>query len=141
MCLRLAPSVSAEMTLPSAYRPWLIFTPSANVAPLAPVSLTRSLPALGIFLSDSCKECRFRPTSAGSGRDAAGGRGGGMELGVNRKGDKLAGQVNEVELGGDEFVELGVGRRPGPPLLAALLQPQRQHRVAAARLVVLRDRV
>ena len=38
-------SVRAEMTLPSALRLWLIFLLSSRRRPVAPVSLTRSLPA------------------------------------------------------------------------------------------------
>jgi hypothetical protein len=38
-------SVSAEITLPSAERDWLIFFDSSNLYPVAPVTRTLSLPA------------------------------------------------------------------------------------------------
>ena len=44
MCFRPEPSVSAPITLPSANRPLLMVTPSANCCPVVPVSFARSLP-------------------------------------------------------------------------------------------------
>mmetsp|Transcript_36192 Transcript_36192/g.91411 ORF Transcript_36192/g.91411 Transcript_36192/m.91411 type:complete len:201 (-) Transcript_36192:112-714(-) len=56
-CLRLAPSVSALITLPSSSSPRLMATPSLKRAPSAPVSFCRSLPARSTRFMRDLRKC------------------------------------------------------------------------------------